>query len=61
MRRLALVVAFGLAGAGTASAELAVPGVQEGMLAVSPSGTPLVAYLHGNSLERAPTRRRNYV
>jgi hypothetical protein len=53
MRRLALIVAFGLAGAGTASAELAVPGVQDGMLAVSPSGTPLIAYLDGNGLEIA--------
>ena len=51
MRRLALIVAFGLVCTGTASAELAVPGVQEGMLAVSPSGTPLIAYLHGDSLE----------
>jgi hypothetical protein len=53
MRRLAFIVAFGLVGAGTASAELAVPGVQEGMLAVSPGGTPLIAYLDGNGLEIA--------
>ena len=53
MRRLALIVALGLAGAGTASAELAVPGVQNGMLAVSPGGTPLIAYLNGGSLEIA--------
>ena len=48
MRSLALAVAVGLATAGSASAELAVPKVQDGMLAVSPSGTPFVAYLHGN-------------
>ncbi|HMI99220.1 MAG TPA: hypothetical protein VK488_05250 [Gaiellaceae bacterium] len=53
MRRLALIVALGLASAGTASAKLAVPGVQDGMLAVSPGGTPLIAYLDGNSLEIA--------
>src|SRR6266516_4004515 len=53
MRMLALVAAVGLVGAGTASAELAVPGVQDGMLAVTHTGTPLVAYLQGDSLEIA--------
>ena len=51
MRSLALAVAVGLATAGSASAELAVPNVQDGMLAVSASGTPFVAYLQGNRLE----------
>src|SRR6478672_13236434 len=56
MRSLALAVAVGLATAGSASAELAVPKVQDGMLAVSASGTPFVAYLHGNSVEIAVRR-----
>jgi hypothetical protein len=54
--RLTLVGALALAAAGTAAAELAVPRVQDGMLAVSPSGTSFVAYLQGRSLEIA--RRR---
>ncbi len=53
MRGLALAVAFGLALAGSASAELAVPSVQDGMLAVAPSGAPFVAYVSGNRLEVA--------
>lgn len=53
MRSLALAVAVGLATAGSASAELAVPKVQDGMLAVSASGTPFVAYLHRNSVDIA--------
>jgi hypothetical protein len=53
MRGIALAVAFGLATAGSASAELAVRNVQDGMLAVSAGGTPFVAYLRGNSLEIA--------
>src|SRR6266480_5339313 len=57
MRRLALAGALGLALAGSASAELAVPNVQDGMLAVSPGGAPFVAYLHGNSLDVAARRR----
>src|SRR5262245_10888252 len=60
MKSLALGVALGLALAGSASAELAVPNVQDGMLAVSPGGAPFVAYLHGNSLEIA-ARGRNGV
>ena len=57
MRGLALAGVLGLALAGSASAELAVPKVQDGMLAVSPGGAPFVAYLHGNSLEVAARRR----
>ena len=53
---LALAVAFGLGVAGSASAELAVRNVQDGMLAVSAGGTPYVAYLQGNGLEIAVRR-----
>jgi hypothetical protein len=53
MRSLALVGAVGLALAGSASAELAVPKVQDGMLAVSPGGAPFVAYVSRNGLEIA--------
>ena len=58
MRGLALAGVLGLALAGSASAELAVPKVQDGMLAVSPGGAPFVAYMHGNSLEVAARGRR---
>ena len=58
MRSLALAGALALALAGSASAELAVPSVQDGVLAVSPGGAPFVAYVHGNSLEVA-ARGRN--
>src|SRR5262245_6060174 len=57
MKGLALAVALGLATAGTASAELAVRDVQDGMLAVSAGGTPFVAYLHGNTVEIAARRK----
>ena len=56
MRGLAFAVALGLATAGSASAELAVRNVQDGMLAVSAGGTPFVAYLHGNSVQIAVRR-----
>jgi hypothetical protein len=56
MRGLAFAVAVGLATAGSASAELAVRNVQDGMLAVSASGTPFVAYLDGKSVEIAVRR-----
>jgi hypothetical protein len=56
MRGLAFAVAVGLATAGTASAELAVRGVQDGMLAVSANGTPYIAYMHGNDVEIASRR-----
>ncbi len=58
MRGLALAGALGLALAGSASAELAVPKAQDGMLAVSPGGAPFVAYMHGTSLEVAARGRR---
>ena len=51
MRGLVFAVALGLATAGSASAELAVRNVQDGMLAVSASGTPFIAYLEGNRVE----------
>src|SRR5262249_29425100 len=53
MGSLALVGAVGLVLAGSASGELAVPKVQDGMLAVSPGGAPYVAYVSGNRLEVA--------
>jgi hypothetical protein len=56
MRGLAFAVALGLATAGTASAELAVRNVHDGMLAVSAGGTPYIAYMHGNSVEIASRR-----
>src|SRR5215510_4145871 len=37
--------------------ELAVRNVQDGMLAVSATGAPFVAYLHGNKVEIAVRRR----
>ena len=52
-RSLALAVAVGLVAVGSASAELAVRNVQDGMLAVSPGGKPFVAYLRGNRVEIA--------
>jgi hypothetical protein len=57
MRGLAFAVAVGLATAGSASAELAVRNVQDGMLAVSATGTPFVAYLDGKSVKIAVRRR----
>ena len=57
MKGLVLAVAVGLATAGAASGELAVRNVQDGMLAVSATGTPFVAYLHGNKVEIAARRR----
>jgi hypothetical protein len=57
MRSVALAVACGLTLAGTASAELAVPKVQDGMLAVSPGGAPFVAYVTGTRLEIAARGR----
>ncbi|MGB2954079.1 MAG: hypothetical protein WBB74_11920, partial [Gaiellaceae bacterium] len=53
MRRLALVLAVGLAVTGGASAELVAPRVQDGSLTLAPGGTPLVAYVSGNSLQIA--------
>jgi hypothetical protein len=45
---LAVLVAFALATG--ASAEVVAPGIQDGMLAVTPNGMPLVAYVRGTSL-----------
>src|ERR671935_3043887 len=45
---LAVLVAFALAAG--ASAEVVAPRIQDGMLAVRPNGTPLVAYVRGTSL-----------
>jgi hypothetical protein len=53
MKRPLLVVAVALAAAGGASGEVVAPRVQDGMLAVGPSGTPLVAYVRGAALEIA--------
>src|SRR5919197_321399 len=53
MRSVGLAVVLALAFAGGASAEVVAPGVQDGMLAEMPNGTPLVASLHGNSLRVA--------
>jgi hypothetical protein len=52
---VAVVIAFALAGG--AEAQVVAPGVQDGMLAVAPKGTPFVAYVRGSSLmvaARAP-------
>jgi hypothetical protein len=57
MKGLVFAVAVGLVTAGAASGELAVRNVQDGMLAVSASGTPFVAYLHGNRVEIVARRR----
>jgi hypothetical protein len=57
MKSLALAVLLGLAFADNATAELAVPRAQDGMLAVSPNGAPRVAYLRGSTLEIAMRRR----
>ena len=53
MKRPLLVLAVALAAAGSASGEVVAPGVQDGMLAVGPSGVPLVAYMRGRALEIA--------
>ena len=53
MKSLTLAVAFGLVAVGSASAELAVRNVDDGMIAVSPGGTPFVAYLQGKNVEIA--------
>jgi hypothetical protein len=56
MKSLTLAVAFGLVAVGSASAELAVRNVDDGMIAVSPGGTPFVAYLQGKNVEIAARR-----
>ena len=50
MRRLLLAGALALVVAGGASAEVVAPGVQDGMLATTRAGRPVVAYVLGTSL-----------
>jgi hypothetical protein len=50
MRRLVLAFAIALAVVGGASAEVVARGVQNGMLALGPKGTPFVAYVRGSGL-----------
>jgi hypothetical protein len=50
MRSVGLAIFVALALAAGASAEVVAPGVQDGMLAVGPSGTPFVGYVRGSSL-----------
>ncbi len=50
MRRVGLTVIVALSLAAGASAEVVAPGIKDGMLAVAPNGTPLVAYVRGTSL-----------
>jgi hypothetical protein len=53
VRRLLLAVALALVVAGGASAEVVAPGVQDGMLATTRAGRPVVAYVRGTSLSIA--------
>jgi hypothetical protein len=53
MRSVGLVLAAALAFAGGASAQVIAPNVQDGELAVSPNGTPFVAYVRGSTLRIA--------
>jgi hypothetical protein len=53
MKRAGLAIFLALALATGASAEVVAPGIQDGMLAVTPNGTPLVAYVRGTSLMMA--------
>ena len=53
MRAAGLAIVIALALSAAASAEVVAPGVRDGMLAVAPNGTPLVAYLRGSSLQIA--------
>jgi hypothetical protein len=47
VRRLLLAGALSLVLAGSASAEVVVPGVQDGQLATTRTGRPVVAYVRG--------------
>src|SRR5437763_7657727 len=58
MRLLVLVAPVTLAVAGAASAEL-VARVPDGMIAVTPSGSPLVGYVRGRALVIAQRRGRD--
>src|SRR5919201_688841 len=53
MKSVGLTVIIALSLAGGASAEVVARGVHDGMVAVAPGGTPLVAYMRGTSLDRA--------
>jgi hypothetical protein len=53
MRIAGLAIFIALAPAAAASAEVVAPGVRDGMVAVAPNGTPLVAYVRGASLQIA--------
>jgi hypothetical protein len=50
VRRLLLAGALSLVLAGSASAEVVAPGVQDGQLATTRAGRPVVAYVRGTSL-----------
>ena len=50
MRRLLLAGGISLVLAGSASAEVVAPGVQDGQLAMTRAGKPVVAYVRGTSL-----------
>src|SRR5919201_5336452 len=58
MRLLVLTVTVALAVAGSASAEL-VARVPDGVIAVTPSGAPLVGYVHGRTLVIAQRKARD--
>ena len=53
MKSVGLAVIVALALAVGARAEAVAPGVRDGMVATAPNGSPLVAYVRGNSLEIA--------
>jgi hypothetical protein len=50
LRSAALALGLALAAAGSASAELVARGVQDGMLALGPNGTPYVAYVESGKV-----------
>ena len=59
MKALVLIATFALAVAGSASAEL-VARVSDGMIAVTPKGTPLVGYVRGRALVVRERRARDH-
>ena len=50
LRSAALAFGLALAAAGSASAELVARGVQDGVLALGPKGTPYVAYVQSGNV-----------
>lgn len=60
MRSAGLAVFVALALAAGASGEVVAPRIQDGMLAVMPNGTPLVAYVRGTSLLVATRASRGH-